>query len=341
MSPAASLRAATLSLALAAATLSGSVAAWAETQVNVGALRLASQAPTFIAFEKGYFKDEGLQVELKYFDAANALSVAVAGGDVQYGTTAITGSLFNLAEKGAVKVIAGSLSEAPDVPGAVILASNKAYEAGLTDPSKLSGKTFGATTAGSSFHYMLAQIAAAEGVDMKSVQLKPLQKLGAVVGALGSGQIDAWVIQPSVAGKMIADGAAQKIGDYNAYDPDYQVTAVFTATANTTDERATTEAFLRALSRGADDYNAAFVDKTAEPADVDALVGMVHKHISPDMPREEFAPTVTNGSMRVNKGLALSVTSVGKQLDFLKAEGLVADAITVDMLVDPSFVETR
>lgn len=334
------LHACTLSTA-AILTITSAGVALAQTEINVGTLRLASHAPTFIAYEKGYFEEEGLDVDLKFFEAANALSVGVAGGDVHYGTTSITGSLFNLAERGAVKVIAGALSEDANVPGAVILASKKAHDAGLTEPSQIAGHSFGATTAGSSFHYMLSQIAAKENFELDSVQLKPLQKIGAVIGALSTGQIDAWVMQPSVANKLLADGGAVKIGDYNAYDPDYQVTAVFTSAKVATDERDTTEAFLRALSRGVTDYNAAFVDKTAPAAEVDALVGMVHKYVSADMPVAEFAPSLTEDSMRVNEGLALSVTSVGRQLDFLQDNGLVPESITVEMLVDTSYVETR
>ncbi|WP_252927936.1 ABC transporter substrate-binding protein [Paracoccus sp. 08] len=315
--------------------------AFAETDINVGALRLASQAPTFIAYEKGYFEDEGLEVDLKFFEAANALSVAVAGGDIDYGITSITGSLFNLAERGVVKVIAGALSEDPEIPGAVILASQKAYEAGLTEPSKIEGQSFGATTAGSSFHYMLAEIAQKDGFALDSVQLKPLQKIGAIVGALSTSQIDAWVMQPSIANKLLADGSALKIGEYNAYDPDYQVTAVFTSTEIATNEREQTEAFLRALSRGVTDYNAAFVDKTASEDEANALVGMVHKYVGTDMPVAEFAPSLTEDSMRVNDGLALSTSSVAKQLSFLQDNKLVSDSITVDMLVDPSYVATR
>lgn len=324
---------------LAFAVFSG--AAWADTEINVGALRLASQAPTFIAFEKGYFKDEGLDVDLKFFEAANAMSVAVAGGDVQYGTTSITGSLFNLAERGVVKVIGGALSEDPKVPGAIILASKKAYDAGLTDPSKIADHTFGMTTAGSSFHYMLAEIAAKDGFALDSVQSKPLQKIGAIVGALSTGQIDAWVIQRSIASKLLSDGAAVQIGEYNAYDPDYQVTAVFTSADIAKGERDQTEAYLRALSRGVADYNAAFVDKTAPAADVEALVGMVHKYVNTDMPVAEFTPSLTEYSMRVNEGLALSVTSVAKQLKFLQDNQLVPASITVETLVDTSYVATR
>ncbi len=314
--------------------------ALAETSIRLGALRLTSHSPTYIALERGYFTEEGLNVDLAFFESSAAAAVAVAGGDLQYGVTAISGGLMNLAEKGAVKVIGGALSEDADVQGAVILASNAAYENGLTDPSKLAGRTFGTTSAGSSFHYMLSRIAAQHDIAMSEITMRPLQKVGAVIGALKSGQIDAWVILPSIANRLIAEGAAKKIGDFSDYDPNYQVTAVFTSSDIAANERAQTEAFLRALSRGVADYNAAFVDKTAEAAEVDALVKIVHKYVNVDTPEDVFARSLTGASMRINKDLALSTTSVAEQVEWMQAEGLVSDSITMEMLVDPSYVAT-
>ncbi len=60
-------------LATAFTTASG---AEAVDKVTVGALRFTSHAPTFIAYERGYFKAEGLDVELKFFQAAQPVAVA-------------------------------------------------------------------------------------------------------------------------------------------------------------------------------------------------------------------------------------------------------------------------
>lgn len=326
-------------LLMAAASTAFSTTTVANTDVNVGAIRLVSHSPTFIAYERGYFEDEGLDVELEFFEAANALSVAVAGGDIGYGVTSVTGSLFNLAQRGVVKVIAGALSEDQDVPGAVILASQRAYDNGLTEPSMIANHSFGATTAGSSFHYMLSQIAQQENFELDSVQLRPMQKVGAIIGAISSGQIDSWVVQPSIANRLLETGSAVKIGDYNAYDPDYQVTAVFTSTVTAEEERAQTEAFLRALSRGVSDFNAAFVDDTASQEEIDELIDIVHGYVSTSLPVEEFAPSLTEDAMRVNEGLSLSMASVQRQLEFLQENELISPDITVDMLIDDSYVE--
>ena len=312
----------------------------AQIKAVLGIIRLASQAPSFIAMERGYFKAENLDMEFKYFEAAQPMAVAIAGGDVDYGVTAMSGGLINLAEKNAVKVIGGSLQEEKGLAGQIILASNKAYEAGLTEPKHLAGKSFGITTAGSSFHFMAYKIAKANNIPLSEITLRPLQKVGAVVGALTSGQIDAWAIQPSIAKKMIAEGAAKQIGLVSDVAPDYQVTTVFTSTKNAAEERAKTEAFIRAYSKAIDDYNAALVDKTASAEEVDAIAKFVHKYVEMDLPFEQAKANLVNGAMRINKGLALSLGSVTEQLNWFKDEKMVKDTITSEMLFDTSYVKT-
>src|SRR4051794_13483035 len=89
-------------LALVGAALTMSPGADAETaqKAKVGVLRLSSSAPVFIAQDKGYFKQAGLDIELKFFDAAQPIAVATASGDVDFGITAFTAGLYNLAGKG-------------------------------------------------------------------------------------------------------------------------------------------------------------------------------------------------------------------------------------------------
>ena len=311
--------------------------AFAGTTMKVGALRFTSHAASFVAFERGYFADEGLDVEFEFFQAAQPMAVAIASGDVDYAVTAISGGLVSLAEKGAAKVIGGALSEEAGIDGQLILASNAAHEAGLTDPSMLDGKSFGMTQAGSSFHYMGAKIAAKEGVNLS---FKPLNKVGAIIGALKSGQIDAWSIVPHIAKALAGGGAVQVIGKVSDYIPDYQVTTVFTSAENAANERAKTEAFLRAFSRGADDFNAALVDKSAGDAAATDMVNLVHKYVYADKPIEKAEKSIRNGAMRINAGAALNKASMMDQLNWFKSEGMVKDSVNYETLVDDSYVKT-
>lgn len=310
--------------------------ALANTKMTVGALRFTSHAASFVALERGYFAEEGLDVEFRFFEAAQPMAVAIASGDADYAVTAISGGLISLAEKGATKVIGGALSEEQGIDGQKILASNTAYEAGLTSPAMLDGKSFAVTQPGSSFHYMGSKIAAAEGV---SVTFRPLQKVGAIIGAMRSGQVDAWSIVPHIAKGLAGADAVKIIGDVADYLPGYQVTTVFTSADNAANERAKTDAFLRAFSRGADDFNAALVDKTAGPEADEEMVKLIHKYVYTDRPFDKAAGPIRSGAMRINANAALNLASVRDQLGWFKSEGLIKDSITTDTLVDSSYVE--
>ena len=311
--------------------------AFAGTKMKVGALRFTSHAASFVAFERGYFAQEGLDVEFKFFQAAQPMAVAIASGDVDYGVTAISGGLISLAEKGAAKVIGGALSEEEGIDGQKILASVAAFDAGLTSPAMLDGKSYGITQPGSSFHYMGSKIAAKEGV---KVSFKPLNKVGAIIGALKSGQIDAWSIVPHIAKGLAGAGKVKIIGNVSDYIPNYQVTTVFTSANNAANERAKTEAFLRAFSKGADDFNAALVDKTAGDEAATEMVNLIHKYVYADKPIEKAEKSIRNGAMRINAGAALNKASVMDQLDWFKSEGMIKDSVTYETLVDDSYVKT-
>ena len=331
-----------LGIAAALAVAAGLAAppAFAADKIAVGALRFASHAPTFIAIERGYFADEGLDVEPTFFQAAQPMAVAIASGDLDYAMTAISGGLINLAEKGAIKVIAGALEEQPGIDGQVILVSNAAYAEGVTDPSKLAGRSFGITQSGSSFHYMAAKIAEKEGFAPGAIELRPLQKVPAIIGALKTGQIDAWTIVPNIAKGLTEAGAAREIGKVADYIPGYQVTTVFTSTATAEGKRDQTEAFLRALAKGAADYNAALVDKTEGEDGAAAMVALLQPYVYPDQTVEEVGPALRDGAMRIAEGLALDMASIEDQLKWFQTEGLVSGDITLETLVDASYRTT-
>ena len=62
-------------------------------KARIGVLRLSSSAPVFIARDKGYFREAGLDVDLKFFDAAQPIAVATTSGDIDFGITAFTAGL--------------------------------------------------------------------------------------------------------------------------------------------------------------------------------------------------------------------------------------------------------
>ena len=130
------------------------------------------------------------------------------------------------------------------------------------------------------------------------------------------------------------------IGDVADYLPNYQVTTVFTSATNANDERGLTESFLKGFGMGVADYNATMVDKENGEAAMAEMVDLIHKYVYADRPRDKAAPSIINGSMRINKDAAINVASVADQLAWMQAEGLVDADITLETFLDTSYVDT-
>lgn len=326
-----------LSLALGLTAFS----AQAQDTIKIGLLRLTSHSPSIIADGKGYFAKQGLKVEFVPFQAAQPMAVAIASGDVDFGVTAISGSLLNLAEKDVVRIIGGALTESAGIDGQKILVSKAAYDAGVTSPAQLKGHSFGVTTAGSSFHYMAHKIADKEGFARSELKIKTLQKVPAVVAALKSGQIDAWSIVPNIAGALAKGGEIKVIGKVSDYIDGYQVTTIFTSKKNVSERRELVKRFLTAFEQGVDTYNAALVHKTLSAAETDAVVKMIHQYVYSDQPIEKAGPRIQAGAMLVSPQGELNLASVRDQLEWFQSEGMVSKDLSLQQVVDTSFVKTK
>lgn len=83
--------------------------------VRIGLARTAEAGPLYIAVANGYFRDEGLDARLKFFDS-DALVPAAAAGQVDIGVTSLNASFFGYAAKHGLKLIASEVSDSPATP---------------------------------------------------------------------------------------------------------------------------------------------------------------------------------------------------------------------------------
>ena len=159
--------------ALAVSALLLAAPASAAEKIKIGTLMTTGTGPLFIAQEKGYFAAEGLEAELVPFDAGQPVAVAAVSGDIDFGAAGVTSALYTLAQQGALRLIAGWAYDAPSFHTSGIIASNHAYEGGLTALAALGGHTIGITQIGSSYQYALSLVAAKYGADMASMRMVP------------------------------------------------------------------------------------------------------------------------------------------------------------------------
>jgi NitT/TauT family transport system substrate-binding protein len=326
--------------AISALLLSAPTLASANEKITIAALTFVSSSPLFIAQEKGYYADEGLDVEFKFFRAAQPVAVSIVSGDADFGVTAFTAGFFNLAGKGALKVVGAQSREVAAIDGSAILVSNKAYAAGLTQVNQLKGHTFAISQVGSSFHYMIGQVAAANNIALKDIKLKPLQSVPNMIGALKSGQVDSMIIVPHIAKALDKAGAAKIIGWVKDYAP-YQVGGLFTSVKNIEQKRDVVEKFIRAYTRGAQDYSQAMLQLDADGnrkfgPKADEIVPLINKYVYKG---KEAGAKIRAGAMFIDAQARLDIGSIHQQVGWYQGQGMVNKSVDADDIIDTSFIE--
>jgi len=305
-------------------------------KVSVGLLRLSSSGAVFIAREKGYFREQGLDADLKIMTAAQQVPVAVTSGDADFGVTGLTAGFYNLAGRGALKIVGAQSREEKGYQLNAYMVTNKAAEGGFNSLKDFAGKRLAVTTTGSTFHYSIGILAAKYGFDVKSVTLVPLQSLPNMAAAFKGAQVDATIAPVTVARQLEAEGAGKIIGWVGDETP-WQLGALFTSPKLIAEKRATVEKFVRAYSKGARDYHLAFNarDKGQEVRGpgYDETIAILSKVL------EQPVERVRVGLPYVDPEARLNVGDVYNQVAFWQGQGLVDRTVDAKAILDLSFVK--
>ncbi|MCP3462572.1 ABC transporter substrate-binding protein [Bradyrhizobium sp. CCGUVB23] len=305
-------------------------------KARIGVLRLSSSAPVFIAQDKGYFRDAGLDIELKFFDAAQPIAVATTSGDVDFGITAFTAGLYNLAGKGTLKVIGGMSREKAGYPLIGYFASNKAYAAGLKTPKDLAGKRVAMTQVGSSFHYSLGLLADKYGFKLSDVKIVPLQSLSNAAAALKGETVDAALLPISTARKLMDEGGAKFLGWVGDETP-WQLGAVF-ASPKTLANKVLVTKLLGALAKADREYHdvilTAMKDSTVPINEqTKPLLEIIAKYTN--LPVEQ----VVGNCAYIDPDGKLDVKNVDNQIKWLQAQGFADKGFDADAIIAKEYVK--
>jgi NitT/TauT family transport system substrate-binding protein len=305
-------------------------------KAKVGVLRLSSSAPVFIAQDKGYFRDAGIEIELRFFDAAQPIAVATTSGDVDIGITAFTAGLFNLAGKGTLKVIGGMSREKAGYPLIGYFASNQAYANGLTAPKDLAGKRVAVTQTGSSFHYSLGLLADKYGFKLSDVKIVPLQSLSNAAAALKGETVDAALLPVTTARKVMDEGGAKLLGWVGDETP-WQLGAVFASPKTLTNKPLVTK-LLAALARADREYHdvilASIKDGKADITDTTKpLLEIIAKYTN--LPVEQ----VIGNCAYIDADGKLDVKNVDNQIKWMQEQGFVDKGFAADAIIAKEYVK--
>ncbi len=306
------------------------------TKASIALLRLSSSGPIFIALEKGWFKEAGLDLSTKDFQAAAQVPLAVVSGDADLGVTAFTAGFYNLAAKGGLKVVAAQSAEKPGYQLNVIAVTNAAWDAGVRSVKDLAGKRVAITTVGSSVHYSLEIVARKHSVDTKTITIVALQSIPNMVAAFKGGQVDAAVYPITTFRRVESEGSGKPIA-YVGDEVPWQLGAVFTSPKTIAERRPLVEKFLVGYRRAAAAYHEAFGKREngklvpgANYAEMIAILSGALKQ-PPEL--------VASGLPYIDPEGRLDVGDIYKQVQFWQGQGQVGRDADPKTFVDLSFVK--
>jgi NitT/TauT family transport system substrate-binding protein len=302
--------------------------------IKIGMTKTSYHAPVYIALEKGYFAAEGLTAKVVFFDAAPPVAVAVVSGDLDFGDAGTSGSFFNLAGQGALRLIAGEAHDAPGFQFFAFVASNRAFAAGLRSYKDLAGHSVSVSQVGSPSHYTVGLLEEKYGIDPKSVRVLPLQSISNQVSALIGGQTDAAVIPATGVIPAIQREDVKLIG-WTSDVVQWQTGSVFISTKTADGRRDTVERFLRAFRKGARAYYDAFTGPDGKRQDgptAPEILAIIAKYI--EQPVEQVRP----GIAYIDRDARLDVQDILRQIAWYKSQGMVTAAVTGDAVIDKRYV---
>ncbi|MCM3568952.1 ABC transporter substrate-binding protein [Neobacillus mesonae] len=172
--------------------------------------------PLYIAQEKGFFKEEGLDVDVITTGGGSKVMAAVIGGSVDIGGTTL-GNVMDASSKGQdVQVFATLMNQ---YASNVVIRKDVAKEKGIDENSPLSekikalkGLKIAITSPGSSSDKLVRYLLGMEKINPdKDVELVPLGKSEAVIPAFKNKQIDAFAFSSPTSDMGAMDGGLMLI----------------------------------------------------------------------------------------------------------------------------------
>lgn len=304
-----------------------------KVSIDVGMLKLTSTAPLFIAIEKGYFEEENLEVNPQWFEAAQPITVATAGGSVDVGATGITASLYNMVAGGQkLWIVADKGREQEGFSSSALLVPN---DSDASTPADLKGKRIGITQTGSTFHYMAGRILENHGLSLDDVQLVPLNSIKGLMESLNSKQVDAVILNEPNISTVVQDGYGKVITQVGE-EMDYQTSGIFFS-PKFAEDKDTAVRFLKAYARATEYYyDAVLTQENGElvPGEnYDEVIGIIANYTDQD------PELIKKGLPYMDRDGRLLESDIQTQVEWYAKEKLIDKEIDVNEIVNTELLE--
>jgi NitT/TauT family transport system substrate-binding protein len=329
--------AASLIWAALAGVLAGDVMspAQAADKVAVGTGGSASDAPFYIAYDRGFFKDEGLDVDLIVLDSGAKVIAPLGTGELDVGSGALSVGFWNALVRGVkFRIVADRGHAEPGYLYQSVFMRKDLIESGQFKSLKdLKGMRMGFAAQGVTSLSLLNEAAKFAGIkfeDVIPVYLSFPQQIAALLNKALDGSL---LIEPQATIAVNA-GYGVRFMDTNEFYPHQQISVIFYSEKFAIQRKDVAQRFMRAWLRGVRTYNDALKGGQIAGVGAGEVVSTMAKsfNMNPTLVREMY-------SQAVDVTGAVNAAGIQKDLDFFFRQGWVTGQISANDVIDLSFAQ--
>jgi NitT/TauT family transport system substrate-binding protein len=310
--------------------LAAPAAAGAPLKLKVGLVPGTPSAGVYLAIARGYFAEEGLEVELEPFDAGERSIPALATGQIEISASGLSAGLYGAIARGAeLKAVAGMTTNEPGYSSSAAVVRKDLADAGaIREVPDLRGRTGGMIAPSTSFAIAAGRALRAAGLTDDDVNWTILS-FPDQVSALANGAIDVGFITEPFVARAVQTGIGVRWKGMDEFFPNQQLTVVMYNPDFVREHPDAARRWLVAYLRGARD----FVDAFKHGRDKAGVIRVLIEN-TPIKDPALYEVMVPSG---IDPDGAINLESMDYDQDWYLSRGFVREKIDLGRVVDLSY----
>lgn len=300
---------------------------------KTGILGNTADVGVFIALERGYFKDEGLDVQLVTFVSGAEVIPPLATGELSFGSGSINPGFFNAVARGIdLKIVADKSKVSPQMAGGGLMVRKDAYDSGqYKDLAQLKGKAIAINQKATTSEMYVDKILQKSGVNLGDVKLVEMP-FPDELAALSNKSVDAiWTVEPFITIGAQRGMATMLFPMWDVY-PDHFTNVMIISPVFAKQQPEASKRFITAHLRGQRDFYNAYVKKTAP---MEPIVGIITKYTATKDP--SMVQKMKMGAVDPNG--YIKAEFLANDQEYYSKRGWVPQKVDTSKLVDFQYVE--
>jgi NitT/TauT family transport system substrate-binding protein len=287
----------------------------------------------FIADRMGFFRSEGLEVDLLPFDSSIKQVAPLAAGDLDVGGSSPSATLYNAIGRGnGMRIVADLGRDPPGYGFESLVVRREVIQSGRFMTLKdLKGLKVALSATGVAYWATLLALLRTAGLSYRDID-PVILSFPDYLAALRSGVVDAALVPEPAATLIARSGVATRINRDDSFYPNQQIVVVIYSAKFLKRPGGAGLKFMRAILRAARFYNDALVGGKFAGPNADAVVHMI-ADATPIKDPEVIRASVPSGT---DPNGELNLTSMKQDLQTFQQAGLIQVPVRIETTVDLS-----